>query len=389
MKNINNIEELIDNIDDLIVIDKDMYKDESILSKDSTALKICNNFFSSITCGNKEVEQLLYEIIAYSLSKTAIFHKAIILKGIGRNGKSSFLKIVEALAGDKYCRHESLEKLFGTKVGGKSTVRLLEGATVNILEDQKQCRYINGELLSKIISGDTISDSKGDKEFHFRPYSTMLFSVNEVIDFKETGLYVTDRFICIPFLQKYTDNRNIITEYMLCQPEVLKIVATKSVKAFKEALSNGRFTIPPIVEQETKRYFMDCNNVSEFCSIYPIKEFAIKDGYFKKYCKWCNKNNLESYNNVRFGKEVLKLGYRSDRCSFGKRPTCYVNPNYNMSESIKIYNRYLTDNGISEEVTKHYDEATIMKTFGVSSFSDYLLEYLYNEKYDVGTNKNT
>lgn len=374
MENINSIEDLINNIDKLIVIKPEMYKDESILLEDSTALKTCNNFFNSITCGNKEVEQLLYEVIAYSLLKTNIFHRAIILKGQGRNGKSSYLKLIQALAGDKYCRHESLEKLSGTKAGSKSTVRVLEGATVNILEDQKQCRYINGEILSKIISGDTISDSKGDKEFHFRPYATMLFSVNEVIDLKETGLYVTDRFICIPFLQTYTDNRNIITEYLLCQDEVLKIVATKAVKAFKEALRNGGFTISSIVEQETKRYFMDCNNVSEFCSLYPIKEFVIKDGYFKAYCKWCNKNNLESYNNVKFGKEVLKLGYCSDRCSFGKKQTCYVNPNYNMSDSINIYNKYLTDNGISKEVAKHYDETTIMETFGVPSFSDYLMK---------------
>ncbi len=44
-----------------------------------------NYFFDSICDGNKELENLLFEIIGYSLTKTAEFSCGFIFKGDGRN----------------------------------------------------------------------------------------------------------------------------------------------------------------------------------------------------------------------------------------------------------------------------------------------------------------
>lgn len=360
-------------ISELVADLKVGYKDQSILTTPSKELELVNNFFSSITCNDKGVENLLYEILGYSMCKTSILQKAFIFKGKGRNGKSRLYRLLEAILGEEQCSYETLETLSGNKSGSKSTVRFLRGCTVNISEDQQQPRYINHSILNKIIAGDTISDIKGKERIVFRPYATMLFSVNDVIDFKETKICMTDRIYVVPFNATFIDDRDINIEYYLCQPKALQIIATRSINAFKEVLKNGKFTIPTIVELETKRYFMDCNNVSEFCNLYPIKKYMFKDRYHKEYCKWCASNNLEAYNNVKFGKEVLNLGYRSERFTFGnKKITCYVSPNFNNAENKSIYNRYLKENGISEETGRAYDEATLVATFGIPTFDDYL-----------------
>ena len=171
------------------------YNDSTVLTTNSKELELVNYYFDSISCHNKEVETLLYEVIGYSLTKTSKLNKAFILKGNGRNGKSKIFRILEALLGEEQCSHEHLENISGCKAGSKTTVLRLNGCTVNIAEDQKQPKYINTSLITRIISGENISlGQKGYEKLEFKPYATMLFSVNEVIDFKETGIYMTDRF---------------------------------------------------------------------------------------------------------------------------------------------------------------------------------------------------
>lgn len=63
------------------------YDDPSVLTTNSEELETVNKFFNDITCGDKEIENLLYEVIGYSLAKTAKLNKAFIFKGSGRNRK--------------------------------------------------------------------------------------------------------------------------------------------------------------------------------------------------------------------------------------------------------------------------------------------------------------
>lgn len=374
------------------------YNDYSVLTTDSKELELVNNYFDSICCHDKDIETLLYEIIGYSLSRTAKLNKAFIFKGNGRNGKSKIFRILEALLEteqgtneDKFetkqfsqCSHEHLEKLSGSKAGSKSTVGALKECTVNIAEDQKQPKYINNSLITRLISGEPISiELKNKEQETFVPFATMLFSVNEVIDFKETGIFITDRFVVIPFNATFTDdnnNRNINIGEELCQPLALQIIATRAVQAFKKVLENGRFTIPDVVERETRNYFLECNNVAEFCGLYPIKTIIIKSHYYDEYCKWCKENNREKVNNSRFGKEVLAFGYRSERYSFAnKRDTYYASPTFNNENTRDIYNEYLIKNGIALEAGAAYKEQDLVTIFGVIPFSEYLCNNLYNK----------
>lgn len=56
------------------------YNDTSILETNSIELELVDYFFGSITCQDKGIENLLYEMIGYSLAKTAKLGKSFILK---------------------------------------------------------------------------------------------------------------------------------------------------------------------------------------------------------------------------------------------------------------------------------------------------------------------
>lgn len=358
------------------------YDDLEVLTTSSKELGLVDYYFDSVCCHDKEIETLLYEVIGYSLSRTAKLNKAFIFFGKGRNGKSLQFRIIEELLKQKQtlntkklslCSHEHLEQLSGCKAGGKSTVKALSGCTVNIAEDQKQPKYINTSLITRIISGEPISlGQKGDKREELIPKVTMLFSVNEVIDFKETGLFITDRFIVIPFRNTFTDdnnNRDINIGEELCKPLALQIIATRAVQAFKKVLENGRFTIPDVVAEATRNYFMECNNVSEFCNLYPIREIITKSKYYDEYCEWCKYNNKEAVSNSIFGKEVLNLEYRAERYSFGnKRETYYASLDFNNTDSRNLYEEYLKIKDTNNTI---------------SSFSNYLWKRLDNKANEI------
>lgn len=363
------------NINELVAELKVPWDDLKVLSTPSKELDITNYFFESITCGDKEVEKLLYECVGSCLCTTASLQKGFIFLGEGRNGKGVLAKLITKLIG-KRCSHEHLEHLSGSRLGGKSTIKALMGCTANVVPDQGQPKYVNTSLIKSIIAGDIISvEQKREGKIEFEPYATMIFLVNDVIDFKETGLAIKDRFIVIKFPAVFTDgnnNRNINIAEELCQPLALQIIATRAIQAFSEVLKNGKFTIPSSVEEETKKYFMECNNVAEFCELYPIKEIIIKSKYYDEYRKWCNRNNKEAVSNAIFGKRVLALGYRPERYSFGNnRHTYYASSTFKNCDSIDIYHRYLVKCCLEEEQEKRTTERELNQA-DKYSFSQYL-----------------
>lgn len=324
------------------------YDDLSVLLQSSPELELVNKFFLDITCQDKDIERLLYEVIGYSFIKTAKLNKAIILKGFGRNGKSKIFRIIEAILGNNNCSHEHLESLVGNKSANKTTIKALRCATCNISEDQKNVKYINTGILTRLISGEPISLENREQNFCLKSYATLLFSVNEVINFKELGLHITDRFIVIPFNAAFTDeagNRDINIERKLCgNNKVLQIIATKAIMAFLAVLQNGKFTISTSVEAETNKYFMECNNVFEFCSLFPIETFISKSRYYQEYYNWCEETNNKPFDKGPFGKYVLSLKYRSERYSFkGKRDTYYVNSVFANDKVSAVYQSFEVD----------------------------------------------
>lgn len=86
------------------------YYDPNVLLTNSPELKTVDDYYRSVTCERKDIENLLYEVQGYSLAETAKLNKLVILKGEGRNGKSKIFRVLEAILGDK-CSHEHLEQL--------------------------------------------------------------------------------------------------------------------------------------------------------------------------------------------------------------------------------------------------------------------------------------
>ena len=103
-----------------------------------------------------------------------------------------------------------------------------------------------------------------------------------------------------------------------------------------------------------------------------------KSQYYDEYCIWCKDNNRDTVSNSQFGKQVLTLGYRAERYSFGnKRNTYYANPNFDNSKSKEIYRNYLEYMGLTEEADVAFNNDKKLYSCG-KTFNEYLLDCFYN-----------
>lgn len=67
------------------------YYDPSVLSTKSEASDTVDYYFDSVTCHDKGIENLLIEMIGYSLAETSKLNKAFVLMRIGKKWKIDYL----------------------------------------------------------------------------------------------------------------------------------------------------------------------------------------------------------------------------------------------------------------------------------------------------------
>ncbi len=155
------------------------------------------------------------QIFGYCLYKSARFHKALMLVGKGRNGKTTFLKLLEnALDANTNCSHASLQELSG---GDKFAKAELFGKLANICGDLKKDKLKDTGPFKILTSGDTDrAQKKYGQPFDFENFATLIFSANDIPQTDDYGLAYMSRWIIFVFENifygKITKNKKELSE---------------------------------------------------------------------------------------------------------------------------------------------------------------------------------
>ena len=153
-----------------------------------------------LTISLKEVAEadinLRCEIAGYCLTTDCSFQKAFMLDGVGSNGKSVFLALLESLIGGENTSAESLQKL---EIDKYRTAKLY-GKRVNICGDIPDSKMQKSENFKKLTSGLDLMDgeNKYQHSFVFRSTAKLVFSANILPEGKKDKAYYR-RWILIQF----------------------------------------------------------------------------------------------------------------------------------------------------------------------------------------------
>jgi len=268
-------------------------------------------FFSEVVA--PEDVPLLEEIIAWTLWRPYDIHKAVMLWGRGRNGKSAFLRLLEAFLGSKNVSHVSLPKLVGDRFAAIDLV----GKAANIYGDLPARDLSETDVFKNASGQDKIRvENKFTKAFDYRNTAKLFFSANKLPRSPDETDAFYDRWIIITFPYRFgTPERPFITnlgEELSTQKELSGLL-NLALRALKRMKSNGwkfsyRLSFRDIKAMDQRlsdpvfAFLQDC---CEPCD----EGYFVKADLYKHFMIYAAENNLPSKTQTKFIQMMEEQNY--------------------------------------------------------------------------------
>ena len=292
--------------------------------------EIADRTLDNVADGDPEIRALLEECIGYSFYRGTELRKAFIFTGDKRNGKSTFLRMLQNVLGE-----ENYTTLDIGDLGGRFNGSALYGKLANIADDIKDSFFEGNQLslFKKIVSGDEIyAEYKGKDGFKFKPYATIIGSANEIPHMRDWTGAALDRMIFIPFTRTFTsDDPDYDPElpYKLEDEEVMRYLIKIGINALKNIRKNKKFTDSEKVEARIREYEQENDSVIAFVNEKDPETQIINcmiEEVFRSYQIFCKENNLIHISQKAFTRRVNRiLGTKSQsrKTNFGDK-RCFV-----------------------------------------------------------------
>lgn len=269
--------------------------------------EIVDKTLDKICCHDKKLRLLIEEMCGYTLLRRNELGKCFILTGNGNNGKSTLLKMIEALIGEENISSVSLEEL-----NQRFKTYQLEGKLANIGDDISNKYIEDNSTFKKLVTGEKVNvERKGKDPFDFENYSKLIFSANDLPRINDLSDGLKRRLIFIPFNAKFSkkdpDFDPFIKDKLLTN-ESLEYFLIIAIKALHRILNNNGFTKCEASEKVWEEYEQINNPVVAFIDEHKIENEPTKDVYLK-YSLWCVESGLKALSKITFSREICKHGF--------------------------------------------------------------------------------
>lgn len=187
-----------------------------------------------VSCSDLDITQQLLEFTGYSICDQSYrWQKALLLKGSGANGKSTFLRIVEKIAGEKNVSCLSL-----TDLQNEVSRSMLEGRLLNISDEMPSYKMANSELFKKLMGGKITIRTFYEMGTEMECRTKFMFGCNEIPSTWDNSEGLYRRFMIVPFDAKF-DKSN--TDHALMQKIDTELpgIFNRVYSAYRAALARG------------------------------------------------------------------------------------------------------------------------------------------------------
>jgi putative DNA primase/helicase len=127
---------------------------------------------------------VLFEIIGYTLYPGLKFKKAFMLLEDTDAGKTTFIRLVRDLLGERNYSATSMRELFDPE--NRFTIINLFHKLANLTSKTKKCSINDIDLFKRLTGGDPITtDAKFKKPITFTSYAKLIVASNKLPDVKD------------------------------------------------------------------------------------------------------------------------------------------------------------------------------------------------------------
>ena len=305
-------------------------------------------FISDICLERKDLENLLYEYLGYTLSNDEIWeHKALLLKGEGANGKSVLLEVIKSLIGDTAYSILNMKQLQDHESRAK-----LIGSIANISDESPKDSLFEAEDFKNLVSGGefeyrVLYKGKG----YARNRAKFIFSTNYDLHVTDRSSAVARRLFIAPMDANFDPalgavtkppNPNIIEDLKKELPGIFNICFTKYMKAKKAGAFSKSITSAKKVEEmfedsnPVHLYLQECINMNVLNDVVVNPSYEFLAEYVENYVReipvagkdvtenedmifvtnnvirtdfqlWAEDNGYKSkFTTIRFGQEIAR-----------------------------------------------------------------------------------
>ena len=191
----------------------------------------------------RDAHALAWEILGDFMVPDRSRQKAFLFLGDGGTGKSTYLTGATALLGQDNVSTVDLQKLEGNRF---ATAQLV-GKLANISADLPSKHVEDTAIFKGVTGGDRLeAEYKFKSPFSFLPFVRLAFSANHPPRSKDISEAFWDRWLVIPFENKFRGTEKEIPrnelDAQLADPAELSGVMNKALKALRRLRKRGRFT---------------------------------------------------------------------------------------------------------------------------------------------------
>ena len=291
--------------DDVIpnIIPHDWKEDAECQVVDDTLLKMA--------CCESDILESLMEVIGVCMYRSSEFTQSAILLGEGSNGKSTYIRMIQALLGTN-----NISSLDMAMLGKQFHTGQLAGKLANLGDDISN-EFQRGDLLSvfkKVVDGNRVyADVKGIEGFEFNPYATLVFSANEFPRLADYTDGMLRRIFPIEFNARFakTDDdydprisRKITTE------EACQRMAVIGVMGLQQVIANNGFTPNSASSRRVEEIKADNNTVLSWALenqwTTETLDGAVSKTMYQEYKSWCDECGLQAVSKNKFTRQLHK-----------------------------------------------------------------------------------
>lgn len=279
-----------------------------------------DNFILEIAGGDDDLAAFLKRAIGYCLTGLTSEQAFFVLYGLGKNGKSTLLKLISWLLGD-YARNADFSSFVDQKyrTGAREDLARLAGARLVTAKESNESARLDEGVIKGLTGGDVINARHlYQGSFEFVPEFKIWLACNHkpVIYGADDGIWRRVRLV--PFTMQFDPGEEPNLEDTL-RGELPGLL--QAAVGWARDWQRERLGWPAAVKQATAVYRADSDVIGAFindsCELDFLAETPASD-LFKAYQKWAEETGERATNQRNFGLKLRERGFENKRSTGGK-----------------------------------------------------------------------
>ena len=296
--------------------------------------------FVSKTFPSDSVE-LASEIAYGLLAPDFESQQAVLAKGEGGNGKSTFLRLMVRFIGEGNTTAMSLQRLESDRFA----VAALYGKLANVCPDLPSNKLKETSIFKAITGGDHLTGEHKFKDlFTFRPFCRLLFSANRMPQSPDDSDAFFRRWIVIPFIRVFREGapetlpQRVLLDKMTT-PGELSGLLNLALAAGDRLRAQGHFTQSDSVAEAGVEFRRTTDPFHVWLSEHTVlvpKGFVVQKDLYKQYGEECRRAEraMPSPNEITAMIQRIHPGVKLKQKRVNrKRAWCYCGIGWLTSES--------------------------------------------------------